>query len=343
MTRWRAVLIGFVLLCVASAAGVASAHILDPPAISCGSADGVWHGADVTIACTASDSDFGLQNPSDANFSLSTSVPAGTETANASTNSHQVCDNNGDCATAGPITGNMIDKKGPSISITSPVGSGTVSNPAVISKQPIAFSTIDGGSGVATWTAKRYRSRYTGGTGCAPNPTTWYIDDTDTGSGNGNHVAGKGMKIAKCYYWTLASTDAVGNPAVPVTSEVVRLSLFTATPAMLGFGIVQTGTQKTLTDTIGQVEGNLVGSASIAGSSFSISGGTCSIGSKQQLQRATSQRPLRATSPQFQSTSCTIQVTFSPTHRGSQSTGTLTVTGVDGVDTIAIPLKGTGN
>jgi hypothetical protein len=118
-----------------------------PPNISCGTPDGLWHPTDVTIACTATDSGSGLANPADASFTLSTNVLAGTETANAATNSHMVCDQADNCATAGPISGNMVDKKPPSITITSPSNGGHyIVNTSVIAN----YSCADGGSGVAT-------------------------------------------------------------------------------------------------------------------------------------------------------------------------------------------------
>ena len=74
----------------------------------------------MSIACTASDGGSGLADPADASFSLTTSVPAGSEDANASTGSREVCDQAGNCTTAGPIIGNKIDKKAPAISIVRP-------------------------------------------------------------------------------------------------------------------------------------------------------------------------------------------------------------------------------
>jgi|GEM_PF-6228555 len=118
------------------------------PNTSCGPADGLWHGVDVSIACTANDAVSGLSGASDASFSLSTNVPAGTETANASTSSRSVCDAADNCATAGPINGNKIDKKAPTITITSPNASNYVLNQAVT----VHFSCADGGSGVANCT-----------------------------------------------------------------------------------------------------------------------------------------------------------------------------------------------
>ena len=117
-----------------------------PPSISCAGTDGLWHASDVSIPCVATDSGSGLANPSDAGFSLSTSVPAGTETANAATSNRQVCDVAGNCSAAGPVAGNMIDKKPPSISITSPTASSYLLNQAVNAN----YACLDGGSGVAT-------------------------------------------------------------------------------------------------------------------------------------------------------------------------------------------------
>jgi hypothetical protein len=118
-----------------------------PPSVNCGAADGLWHAADVSIACTGGDTGSGLANASDAIFSLSTSVPAGTETSNAATGTHPVCDVAGNCATAGPVLGNMVDKKPPSISISSPTAGGSYLLNQTVSA---SYSCADGGSGVAT-------------------------------------------------------------------------------------------------------------------------------------------------------------------------------------------------
>ena len=114
-----------------------------PPVISCGRPDGFWHASDVSIACTAQDSNSGLADPADANFLLSTSVPSGTETSNAATGTRNVCDKRNNCATAGPITGNKVDKKAPSVSCLSADDQWHSANLGV------ACSASDGGSGVA--------------------------------------------------------------------------------------------------------------------------------------------------------------------------------------------------
>jgi hypothetical protein len=113
------------------------------PTISCGAADGNWHAADVSIACTASDTRSGVSPASDASFNLSTNVPAGTETNNAQTGTKQVSDAAGNTATAGPIGGNKVDKKAPGFSCDSP---DTAWHGADVS---LNCTSSDGGSGLA--------------------------------------------------------------------------------------------------------------------------------------------------------------------------------------------------
>ncbi|MCE8425362.1 MAG: 6-bladed beta-propeller [Candidatus Methanoperedens sp.] len=128
----------------------AQTHVLvdnTPPIVECGSADGLWHGSDVSIACTAIDGGAGLANLDDASSSLSTNVATGEEIESASTNSRNVCDKAGNCAMAGPVGGNMVDKKAPSISILAPINSGTYILNQVIAA---SYGCSDGGSGVDT-------------------------------------------------------------------------------------------------------------------------------------------------------------------------------------------------
>ena len=74
-----------------------------------------WHADNVTIACSATDQEPGLADPGDARFQLSTNVPAGSETTDAATGTRTVCDKAGNCATAGPVTGNKVDRKAPAL------------------------------------------------------------------------------------------------------------------------------------------------------------------------------------------------------------------------------------
>ena len=93
---------------------------LTPPTLSCGAPDGLWHATDIQINCTASDSDSGLADDAQDSFTLGTSVQNGSESASAATNSVEVCDAEGNCATAAPIAGNKIDKRPPAIMIQAP-------------------------------------------------------------------------------------------------------------------------------------------------------------------------------------------------------------------------------
>lgn len=119
-----------------------------PPAVYCYPTDGAWHASDVTVNCVAVDQSnlSGLADPGDVRFTLTTSVPAGTETADAFTNTHQVCDVAGNCVTAGPVGGNMVDKEAPAITITVPTATQYVVNQSV----PADYACTDGGSGVAS-------------------------------------------------------------------------------------------------------------------------------------------------------------------------------------------------
>ncbi len=164
-----------------------------PPLISCGSADGAWHGSDASIACTASDSGSGLANGADASFSLSTSVAAGSEDANASTNSREVCDIAANCATADPISGNKVDKKAPSTTITAPTNNATyVLNQGVAA----SYSCTDDGSNVAS---------------CA-GPVA---------HGSNIDTASPGTKT-----FTVNASDNVGNSATPSVSYRVGYDFY---------------------------------------------------------------------------------------------------------------------
>jgi endonuclease G len=114
-----------------------------PPSISCAPADGAWHNDNVGVSCTATDSGSGLAIAGDASFVLGTTVTDGVEDGNASTDSHVVCDKAGNCATAGPIAGNKIDRKAPTITGAGPDGQWHATNVS------LAHTATDGGSGLA--------------------------------------------------------------------------------------------------------------------------------------------------------------------------------------------------
>jgi hypothetical protein len=108
-----------------------------------------WYATDQQASCAFSDEPSGLADPADASFTLTTSVPDGTETASAFTNTRDVCDVAGNCIFAGPIGPFMVDKKPPVITIMSPTGSTTYTLDQVVSA---SYGCTDGGSGVASCT-----------------------------------------------------------------------------------------------------------------------------------------------------------------------------------------------
>jgi hypothetical protein len=77
-------------------------------------------------------------------------VGVGIETANAFTDTREVCDVVGNCATAGPIGGNKVDRKAPVVVITEPTAKEYTHSDTLV----LDYSVTDGGSGVDTITAK---------------------------------------------------------------------------------------------------------------------------------------------------------------------------------------------
>lgn len=153
-----------------------------PPIISCASPDAAWHAADVSLSCTASDAVAGLDGASPASFSLRTSVPAGTQTDNATTDSRVLCDRRGNCATAGPFTGIKVDEKGPVVTITSPAPGSVLDGSTLLN---LHFAATDGpGSGVASVSARLDGTEVTDGQVVdplmlAPGPHALVVDAAD--------------------------------------------------------------------------------------------------------------------------------------------------------------------
>jgi probable HAF family extracellular repeat protein len=175
------------------------------PSLTCATADGLWHGANVSLGCTAADPVSGLASPSDAAFTLTTSVAADTESANASTDSRIVCDLAGNCGTAGPIAGNKIDRKTPEIALTSPAAVNYALHQAVAAD----FACADTGSGIGSCTA--------------PVASSANVDTATAG--------------AKTF--TVTATDAAGNTATAsVTYTVLKgtPSVTWAAPAPIVYG-----------------------------------------------------------------------------------------------------------
>ena len=119
----------------------------DAPTWRCGTVGEDWHAHDVTVPCLSYNFGYGLANATDANFTLSTSLPDGEETGNASTSTNPtICDSapSAHCTGVIPaITGINVDKKDPTVTVTTPAA-GTPAyllNEAVTANQ--AESTVD--------------------------------------------------------------------------------------------------------------------------------------------------------------------------------------------------------
>lgn len=171
------------------------------PSIACDPADGAWHATNVTLACTASDAESGLADPTDASFTLSTSVAADVEDANAVTDAREIFDVAGNSAVA-QVGGNKIDRKAPTVSVTTPAaGAVYVQGQTVLA----SYSCVDGGSGIGSCTA--------------PVASGQAIDTASTGAAS----------------FSVTGTDTVGNSAVvPVAYSVVAAPV-AVTPVFAGF------------------------------------------------------------------------------------------------------------
>lgn len=157
------------------------------PDVSCEEPDGRWHPDDVTVACATSDATSGLLDPTKLRILLTTNVDAGMETADAATGSAHVCDQAGNCAKAGPVSGNMIDRKPPEITLETPADGARYSLLAILLRgSPRAdYSCADHGSGLA------------GCAGTKPDGARLHI----------------GLLALGRHTFTVTATDQVGNTA----------------------------------------------------------------------------------------------------------------------------------
>ena len=179
------------------------------PVVSCATADWAWHATDVALPCTSTEGGSGFAAPADASFSLTTSVPAGTETDSAPTGSRTVCDLVGNCSTAGPVGGVKVDRKAPVIVISSPTATSYLHN----STLTLGYTVTDGGSGVATTVPSLDGAGNVGGHGLASGQAINLLTELTSGS----HV------------FAVHTADAVGNISdasvsfqVIVTAESIR-------------------------------------------------------------------------------------------------------------------------
>lgn len=124
---------------------------LTAPTVSCQQPDGQWHATDVTLTCTASDTGSGFASGTTESISVGTTVPSGTETANASTNPTQACDLAGNCTPIPSINGNKVDKKAPTFAAPTATANGAPYTAGSWTNQSVtvSFSCADAGAGVA--------------------------------------------------------------------------------------------------------------------------------------------------------------------------------------------------
>lgn len=165
----------------------------EPPVIVCDAAPLGWQAANVAVPCTAHDGGVGLADPADASFSLMTSVPAGTTDPDASTDSREVCDAAGNCATAGPITNIQVDREAPLTTVT--LTGATGSNGWYLSDVTLALDASDTGSGVVG--------------------TYYQVDGDAVQTYAGALTLGNGVHIVSSW-----SVDAAGHTEAPQTTSV---------------------------------------------------------------------------------------------------------------------------
>ncbi len=181
-----------------------------PPTVTCGGAPVEWSITDISVPCTATDATSGLAPPAQAAFSLSTAVPAGTETSTAATNSVTVCDVAGNCAPPVQVTGLKVDKKAPVISLTAPSDNAVYE---VGQKVNAAYSCTDGGSGVSSCAGGMV------GSGGAVTPVA---------SGEAIDTATPGVKT-----FQVLGRDAVGNQT---TTTVTYTVTYRICPVLVSIG-----------------------------------------------------------------------------------------------------------
>jgi Glycine rich protein len=181
------------------------------PTVDCEAPDGRWHGADVSLSCSASDGGAGLADAADAEITLATSVAPGSETANAATGSRTIEDAAGNSTSVGPIAGIKVDRLAPAITIDSPTAGGYSYGQAVAA----AYGCDDGGSGVAS---------------CAgPVAPGQQIDTATAGAKTFTVTASDraGNTSSRAVDYTVASAPPASSPPAPPSSAAGP----TATPA----------------------------------------------------------------------------------------------------------------
>ena len=162
-----------------------------PPTVSCGPADAIWHADNATVSCATQLA----ADPADDSFELSTSVPDGTETASANTDSRSVCNPSG-CTTAGPVGPFKIDRAPPTITISGPAdGSEHPTHTALVA----TWECADAGSGVASCTGTVDGQPASSGDSLPSTPGTHQITVTA--------VDATGNTSTRTFGWTTIEAD----------------------------------------------------------------------------------------------------------------------------------------
>jgi hypothetical protein len=140
------------LACTATSAGGTATESVTikrdatKPTFSCAQPSSDWSATDAVIPCSSRDATSGLAGAGDEFFELTTSVGSGEETDNAFTGSHDISDQAGNTVTAGPVGGNKVDKKAPTVTWSSGAGQDFYFGDQVT---PPTCTAVDGGSGLA--------------------------------------------------------------------------------------------------------------------------------------------------------------------------------------------------
>jgi hypothetical protein len=202
-----------------------------PPTVSCTAPAPAWQATDVTVPCTASDNAGGSGLAGPASFSVSTAVPAGTETSSATIAAVTVQDIAGNASTPqGPFGPFEVDKKppvisGPTISPSSPTFGQTIT---------ASYSCTDGGSGVVL---------------CGPTGTANIPATANTGTLTLTPPGSVGAHTI-----TINAQDAVGNQSAPSSATYAvgqaTPTLTWVTPAAIPYGTALSAAQLNATASV---------------------------------------------------------------------------------------------
>lgn len=207
---------------------------LTAPTLACTPPTVTWQSTDVAVPCTASDNPGGSGLVGPSSFSVSTTVPAGTETSSTTIPAVTVKDVAGNSSAPQPSQGSFgpfeVDKKAPAI--TAP----TISPASPMAGQTVTatYSCSDGGSGVVL---------------CGPSGSAQIPPTANTGT-----LTSTVDNTVGTHTFTVNSQDLVGNvsPASSVTYTVGKTipTVTWATPAPITYGTALSSTQLNATASV---------------------------------------------------------------------------------------------